>query len=313
MNGRKNAESSDLRGARRSFSRAGLGFTVFFLVAAVSELAVSALLGWYGGRIGDRAFQALVLLSMYPLAFPAACLVIRTLPAKGPTRTCPMGGLRFLGVFVICVGAMFAGNLIGQILMWIAGLLRGNPVTNDMERVLENMDMGAVILIPVLLAPVVEETLFRKLLIDRVAPYGQGLAILASGLLFGLAHGNFYQFFYAFALGAIFAYVYLHTGRVRYTIALHMLVNFSGSVLPLLFLRIMDSHRVLGSALIAGDMLLLISSAGVGVILLFVFRRQIFFERMKRQLPVRQWFRALFLNPGVILFLIYCLISFAFL
>ena len=45
--------------------------------------------------------------------------------------------------------------------------------------------------------------MFRKLLIDRIVPFGQRVAVVVSGLAFGLFHGNFYQFFYAFSLGAV--------------------------------------------------------------------------------------------------------------
>ena len=94
--------------------------------------------------------------------------------------------------------------------------------------------------IPVLLytcigAPLFEELACRKLLLDRLHPYGDGFAVLASGLLFGLMHGNSAQFFLAFALGILFALVYLKTGRIVYTILLHAIINTTAS-LPEIFL-----------------------------------------------------------------------------
>lgn len=79
-------------------------------------------------------------------------------------------------------------------------------------------------------APIVEELLYRKMLIDRIAAYGDGVSVVVSGLLFGLAHGNFSQFFYAFGLGALFAYVYIKTGHIGYTIGFHMFFNLIGGV-----------------------------------------------------------------------------------
>ena len=49
----------------------------------------------------------------------------------------------------------------------------------------------------VVLAPVMEELIFRKVLIDRTIVYGDKAAVVLSGLLFGVFHGNFHQFFYA--------------------------------------------------------------------------------------------------------------------
>jgi membrane protease YdiL (CAAX protease family) len=59
----------------------------------------------------------------------------------------------------------------------------------------------------VVLAPLGEELLFRGILLRALRDYGDGICILVSGLLFGLLHANVYQIFYAFALGAFFAWL----------------------------------------------------------------------------------------------------------
>ena len=51
------------------------------------------------------------------------------------------------------------------------------------------------------------------------------VAIITTAILFGLFHANFSQFFYAVALGMIFAYVTLKTGTIKYSIILHIVVN----------------------------------------------------------------------------------------
>ena len=49
--------------------------------------------------------------------------------------------------------------------------------------------------------------------------------------MFGLFHLNLFQFFYAFGLGLMFGYVYMRTSQLRYSIVMHMIINFNGSVL----------------------------------------------------------------------------------
>ena len=46
--------------------------------------------------------------------------------------------------------------------------------------------------------------LFRRLLVDRMVKYGEATAVLFSGLMFALFHGNLNQFVYAFTLGVFF-------------------------------------------------------------------------------------------------------------
>lgn len=102
------------------------------------------------------------------------------------------------------------------------------------------------ILVMVLLAPVLEELLFRKMLIDRTIKYGEGISVLISALFFGLFHGNLNQFAYAFVIGGVFAFVYVKTGNVKYTIYMHMLVNFLGSAVSMGLLKLsgMDQLRL---------------------------------------------------------------------
>ena len=59
-------------------------------------------------------------------------------------------------------------------------------------------------------------------------------AVLFSVMAFGLFHGNLSQFFYAFGAGLLFGSIYVRTGRLRYTVTLHILVNAIGSLVPLL-------------------------------------------------------------------------------
>ena len=87
------------------------------------------------------------------------------------------------------------------------------------------------ILFSVILAPIMEELFFRKVLIDRLTPFGDVTAIIVSAVIFGLFHGNFYQVFYAAGLGLILGWVYLYSGNILYPISLHMLFNLVGGVL----------------------------------------------------------------------------------
>ena len=93
--------------------------------------------------------------------------------------------------------------------------------------------MLPIITMVVLLAPVVEELVFRKYVIDRMYPYGEKTAIFLSATVFAVMHGNLNQVFYAFFLGCAQGYLYCKTRNVCYTICIHIMVNFMGSVLPL--------------------------------------------------------------------------------
>ena len=142
----------------------------------------------------------------------------RRLPAQPPER-------RSLSpaAFLICALAAFG--------LWGAGVLIGNfpaflvPV--------EAMDFGwnafPTWVLAVVVAPVFEELIFRKLVLDRIGGFGEAPAVLCSALIFGLAHQNAGQFFLAFLLGILFARIYLRTGRIVYTMVLHFMINLTAT------------------------------------------------------------------------------------
>ena len=114
--------------------------------------------------------------------------------------------------------------------MFLINGVSSNPSQNGLVELLNTLPIPAIFLCVVVAAPVIEELVFRKWLLDRVGRFGERTAVLLSAVVFGLAHGNFSQFFYAFGLGALFAYVYIKTGHIGYTIGFHMFFNLIGGV-----------------------------------------------------------------------------------
>jgi len=90
----------------------------------------------------------------------------------------------------------------------------------------------AVFLNIVLLAPIVEELVFRGIILNKIVKeYGIITSLLVSSLLFSLIHINFYPFSFniisflnAFFLGIITGLIFLKIG-IKYSITLHFLIN----------------------------------------------------------------------------------------
>ncbi len=90
----------------------------------------------------------------------------------------------------------------------------------------ERWPLLLLVLIQVLLAPALEELLFRagltRLLLKRLPVRA---AIVSSALIFALAHGTREQIGHAFVLGLLTATVYSRTGRLGPCILLHVAAN----------------------------------------------------------------------------------------
>lgn len=86
-----------------------------------------------------------------------------------------------------------------------------------------------------LVAPVVEELIFRGLILNRLSRAMPGwLAVALSAAAFGVCHGHPVWFAYAFIMGVIFGWISLRTRSILPSILGHLTFNAIGQVFSLL-------------------------------------------------------------------------------
>ena len=286
-----------LRGHRERFSR--LGWALAAQMAAMLAVQTAMLLAAQAlapALAGSGVFLWLVsVLSAYGAGVPAAWLVLRGTEEAPPQPGAPLGPGRFFRSYLAGLGLMYLVNLATLALMGLVGLLRGQTVENPVDN-MADYPLALNLLLGCVIAPVCEEYLFRGLLLNRLRPYGERFAVWASALCFGLFHGNFSQFFYACAIGVLFAGVVLKTGRLRQAMLLHALINFVGTgLIPLL--------SGLGEA---GDWLLtllVLAAMFVGLAFLPAMRREFSPAPGWKGLTAGEAWRCFLANPGMLCFL----------
>ena len=147
-----------------------------------------------------------------------------------------------VGMFfkALCAGFFLgiSGNIISSVINSIVSSGGGVASVSKIDDYLDkNFNVLLVVYIAIV-GPVIEELLFRKVLIDKLYRYGKPLAMITSGLIFGLVHGNIEQFFYTFFIGCFLAFVYLKTGNIKMCIALHCVVNSFSLMITYLFIKL---------------------------------------------------------------------------
>ncbi len=223
--------------ARRSFSR--IGWACFAMMGASQVGALLLMLGcqWLAMRgsrfmiafLQSEWFQWVITdVANYGLGLPLMLLILRPLPMPAALPRRRVTGKQFGALVLVSYAVMYVTNLIGLGVNAAITALRGQQAGEPLQDMVSGSNPWIIFLFGVVIAPLIEEWIFRSLILRRLAPWGEPVAIFGSAFLFGLFHGNFGQFFYAFALGAVFAYVALRSGGIRYTVALHFLVNFFG-------------------------------------------------------------------------------------
>ncbi|MDL2258671.1 CPBP family intramembrane metalloprotease, partial [Eubacteriales bacterium OttesenSCG-928-K08] len=140
-------------------------------------------------------------------------------------------------MYVLNIGTTFILSFISAGISFISGKGFDFGSVNPVSEILLNSNPGYLIAIAVLIGPMIEEIMFRKLLLPILEPFGGKAYIFMSAFLFSLFHGNLNQIPYAFVVGVVLGAVYWFTHDLRYTILLHIMLNFLGSGVSVLLLN----------------------------------------------------------------------------
>ncbi len=76
-----------------------------------------------------------------------------------------------------------------------------------------------------LLPPLLEEFVFRGIILSELMPYGKSFAIVGSAVFFASVHGSIEQMMYSFVYGLLLAFIAVKTGSILTCVVIHFLNN----------------------------------------------------------------------------------------
>lgn len=264
----------------------------------------------------------------YLVAFPIFILIIKKIPANAPTKN-TLNIKNFIKLLSISMLVMYIGEYLSNMVMLFINEQLGTVPENAVNSLLSSTDIWLSALIVGIIAPIVEELMFRKFIIDRLTPYGDVLCIFFPALIFGLIHGNLYQFFYAFFIGIILSFVYVKTGKIIYSIIIHCFINlFCGVLLSYIntLVNIEELYEMLYSGALteeyyaanqaAINLLSIYSTVFTILLIMGVFNlnrnlHKIRFQKGMVRFPKGTRAEIIFFNAGAILLITACVIIMA--
>ena len=329
---------------KKSFSSLGFRFLIGTLVIYAVQMGVMTIVGAVKPEWLQDTTISLILavLPLYLVGMPVLIAVVKRMPGEAPAKKSITPG-QFVLALIMCFALMYCGNLVGTLITTVVGALKGSAVDNALMTYATGSNMIVTFLYMVICAPILEEYIFRKLIVDRTVKYGQGVAVVLSGLMFGLFqgkliqvameqsglmfglfHGNLNQFAYAFLLGMFLAFLYVKTGELKVTIGLHMCINFMGAVVSVLLLKAIhleeyqevimngaDSQAVMDYMMkyLPGwigymiYVLFILAVLVTGIVLFIVYRKKLKLE--PGQIAKGRRFKTVIGNPGMICYCIF--------
>ena len=310
---------------KKNFSSLGWRFLIGTLIIYAVQFLTMGIVGAVKPEWLENTTINLILavMPLYLVGMPALIALVKQMPGEAPAKKSIRPG-QFVVALIMCYALMYCGNLAGTLITTIVGALKGSAVDNALMTYATESNMMVTFLYMVICAPILEEYIFRKLIVDRTVKYGQGVAIVLSGLMFGLFHGNLNQFAYAFLLGIFLAFMYVKTGDLRVTIGLHMCINFMGAVVSVLLLKAIHLEEYQEIVMNGGDsqaimdfmmkylpgwigymiyVLFIFAMVITGIVLFIVFRKRFAVE--PGQITKGQRFKTVICNPGMLCYCIF--------
>ncbi|MCR4651672.1 MAG: CPBP family intramembrane metalloprotease [Lachnospiraceae bacterium] len=340
--GVENADEVNFRSAQKTIGSVAMKYFIFSVLTIVVQLLYSIIMGICIGATGHEEWMeeswfsfSIIIIPLYLVSIPILYLMLRNNESKVPAdEKLSLGEMIKFACMSFAITAVF--SIVGTLVSSLISTLIGVDVLDNsaLQELMMESDSFWRILSVGILAPIFEELVFRKFLIDRICKYGEVMAIILSGVMFGLFHGNFEQFFYATALGMLFAYIYVRTGKIYYTMILHAIINLNSSIIGVFMLKIVNDEKVnelmnnvenLSINDIGGmkDGLAKISIVVVyylievmiwlaGIILFALYTKKIRIEPREMEVPKGRRVEVGLRTAGMILFIIFSLLMFVY-
>ena len=226
----------------------GLTMCVYFICRLLVALGISKF-GDALGRLGETASglisSVLIIIFIYIIPMLFAAMIFKSFSNyKGKYRILykkPRRLARALGTFPATFGL---GHGIALLTLLVSYLILRHFSMPDyieelfrptvMEPTTNMVSVLTMVFMLVVIAPLFEEFLTRGIMYDALKPYGTGMAILISSLLFGLMHGSLYMLFYTTAYGLALGYIRYATDSLFTVTILHAIINAIAAVALLL-------------------------------------------------------------------------------
>ena len=302
------------KSAKKDFSKIGFALVAMLLVTSALQAALSRI-SLVLFPDSSTAYTLMTYAPIYFIGAPLFFLIVSTIKSEKRNFKLRLSSRQIAYIFPICFFLMYLGNIIGILIVsFIHNILNFSlpdlVAYGEINEVLQTVFL-------VIFAPIIEELIFRKTLIDKTIKYGEKTALIMSAFLFAFFHGNIQQFCYAFLLGLVFGTIYIKTNRVENSILFHMTINFMGSVIAsaiasLIFKLPPTNFEDLSLATIFGNTQLMIVILYVAFLIIMSIAGLVFFSYQFKSLrftPYKIDEKVIFGNPGMIclLYSVLCL------
>ncbi len=162
---------------------------------------------------------------------------------------------RFCGIACVFFGCQLVFTGVYELLEGGLNLI-GFTAESSMEMATSGSMTASMFIYAVIVAPIVEELVYRGFVMRNLTKYSKTLAIIVSAIFFGVMHANIPQTAFAIAVGLVLGYVASEYSLI-WSIVLHFANNLLAEILTFLLRDCSEQTELLVNLSVFGTFLLL--------------------------------------------------------
>ena len=208
------------------YSAAIVLMLVFSLLFSFTLSAVISATGTELEILQEQDWYKYLSYGLYQIAYIAVVLLFACLYKQKPRefgyrKTHPK---YFLVAALLAFGLLFSLNWVNGLFIRLLELIGYAAPASSLPS-LEGGGIVGVLIVVALLPAILEETIFRGIILDGIKDIGTGAAWLLGGLFFSVFHQNPAQTVYQFICGAVFTLVTIRADSVLPAVFMHFANN----------------------------------------------------------------------------------------
>lgn len=231
---------------RKDINKTGILLIVYFVVTLIVSFVsvlVPTILTMFNSTntqenlLEDTSFLMLVSGFTSLVTFFLVTIIYSIIVKADFSRIYPFEKVSGNTVFLLCslgLAVAMIANYASNLLLGLFDLV-GIDANIDMDYKCDSALDVILFFVTVAIVPaLVEEFAFRGIILGSLRKHSDSLAVLVSGVVFGLMHGNFAQIPFAIVVGLILGYITVKTNSLLPAIIIHFLNNSISVALTLL-------------------------------------------------------------------------------
>lgn len=212
-------------------------FMLFFILYTIAVPFIAIIALFFEGYTNQSELTQALLTTQHIILFLIPFILYIFITKERVRDILPLHLLSFKNIVLIILMSILIQSYAG-VISSVTNLFINNDVGESIGIYLSEFSFPLMFWSVAILPAVLEEIVFRGIILTNYKALSMGRAAFFSALLFGIMHLNLFQFFYTFAIGIFLAILVYYTNSIFSSMLSHLVINGSQLIVAKLILTV---------------------------------------------------------------------------